>query len=319
MGGATGPCDPNGALAEDAAGARHAADRVQRSSILPRPLASLLLDECMAWGVSRMRRRAARTGRFAGLVAPIDDLIGQRIMATGWFEATQIEAVQRLIDDPDFIGFQLRPNGALVDVGANIGLYSIAFARCFQRVLAIEANPTTFAVLQANMALKQLSQVACVCAAASDRAGEAVLHVPENGNLGWATLEHRPETKRTAQAVSCRSLDDIVREHLDGQRVALVKIDVEGHEPKVLEGGRGMLARDRPVVLFEVSYGSAGGCARLLRSVGYSRFLRFRRSARSQAPSGLFTRGLGVRAEPVVLENTQRAAMICAVPAPAGG
>jgi hypothetical protein len=33
----------------------------------------------------------------------------------------------------------------------------------------------------------------------------------------------------------------------------------------------------------------------------------------------LFTRGLGVRAEPVVLENTQRAAMICAVPAPAGG
>jgi FkbM family methyltransferase len=200
-------------------------------------LASLLLDECMAWGVSRMRRRAARTGRFAGLVAPIDDLIGQRIMATGWFEATQIEAVQRLIDDPDFIGFQLRPNGALVDVGANIGLYSIAFARCFQRVLAIEANPTTFAVLQANMALKQLSQVACVCAAASDRAGEAVLHVPENGNLGWATLEHRPETKRTAQAVSCRSLDDIVREHLDGQRVALVKIDVEGHERRCSRAG----------------------------------------------------------------------------------
>lgn len=278
----------------------------------PRPLPSLLLDEFMTWGVSRMRRRAKRTGRFTGLVAPIDDLIGQRIMATGWFEATQMEAVQRLIDDPDFIGFQLRPNGALVDVGANIGLYSIAFASRFPRVLAVEANPATFAVLQANLALKQIEHVACVCAAASDRTGEALLHVPDNGNLGWATLEHRPQIARTARAVTCRSLDDLLRENLGDETVALLKIDVEGHEPEVLKGGRGMLARDRPVVLFEVSQGNATACARLLRSIGYSRFLRFRRAARS--PWEFLVGGLDVRAEPVVPEETERAAMICAVP-----
>ncbi len=290
----------------------------------PRPLPSILLDEFMTWGVSQMRRRAARTGRFTGLVAPIDDLIGQRIMATGWFEATQMEAVQRLIDDPDFIGFELHPSGALVDVGANIGLYSIAFASCFPRVLAVEANPTTFAVLQTNMALKQLRHVACVCAAASDRAGEALLHVPDNGNLGWATLEHRPEVwaalehqpevKRTAHAVVRRRLDDLVRENLCNETVALLKIDVEGHEPKVLEGGRGVLARDRPVVLFESSRVNAAACAQLLRSIGYSRFLRFRRSARSHTPWGFLIDGLDVRAEPIVPEDTPRAALICAVP-----
>lgn len=280
----------------------------------PRALPSLVLDELLAWGVSQMRRRAARTGRFTGLVAPIDDLIGQRVMATGWFEATQMEAVQRLIEHPEFIGFTLHPNGAFVDVGANIGLYSVAFAGSFSEVLAVEANPTTFAVLQTNVALKQLKHVACVCAAASDSEGEALLQIPVNGNLGWATLEHRPEVKRIASAVARRRLDDLVREHLRAGRVALVKIDVEGHEPKVLEGAREMLGRDRPVVLFEVSRGNASVCARLLRSLGYERFLRFRRAAGSSAPWGALVGGLDVRAEPVVPEETRRAAMICAVP-----
>ena len=46
---------------------------------------------------------------------------------------------------PEVLGFPIDPNGIFIDVGANIGLYSIALSGIFQRTLAFEANHVTYA------------------------------------------------------------------------------------------------------------------------------------------------------------------------------
>jgi FkbM family methyltransferase len=280
-----------------------------------RSLASLALDEVMTWALARMRKRAARERLFGGIVAPVDDYIGLRLMATGMFEATQIDAVRACMSSPDFIGAAPNREGLFIDVGANIGLYCIAFAKSFRRALAIEANPQTFAVLQANMALRDLDNVSCLCVAASDEARETNIYVPENGNLGWATLDSAHHSlPQKARPVTCQPLDDLIAAHGDGLPAALIKIDVEGHELAVLRGAQETLRRDQPIVLFEALNAADGAASRaLLESCGYRGFHRFTRGKGrfARLVSGL-SGGLDVHAEPA---PTTHGALICATAA----
>lgn len=133
-----------------------------------------------------LRKRAEREPDFRGIVVPVDDLIGHNLIATGRFESTQFDGVHTLLLET---GLAARAQcGRFVDVGANIGLYSLAFSDRFSSTLAIEANPQTFLVLMANLALRNKENVTALCLGASNMAGNTIIHVPVNGNLGWATL-----------------------------------------------------------------------------------------------------------------------------------
>jgi hypothetical protein len=68
----------------------------------------LLLDEFLSRLFTRIRRRAARKSIFSDIVVPVDDLIGRRIMATGMFEATQIEGITQLLERPEFFGLNMQ-------------------------------------------------------------------------------------------------------------------------------------------------------------------------------------------------------------------
>lgn len=137
-----------------------------------------------------------------------------------------------------FVLHALRPDELFLDVGANVGVYSIlASGAVGARTIAIEALPETFAKLRQNVAINEMdARVECINVAVSDHAGtirftsghDAMNHVAVAGEEDNTCL------------VSVRPLDEL----LAGRRPAIMKIDVEGYELPALKGARDLLSHD---------------------------------------------------------------------------
>ena len=166
----------------------------------------------------------------------------------------------------------LRHGGDFVDVGAHIGMYSVAAALALGsrgRVLAFEPNPAARAQLEANLALNGCANVVVSAAAASDAVGETVLHVPVTPDPSFSSLEGGRFAEGEPVRVETTTVDRAVREH--GLRPAVVKIDVEGGELGVVAGMEETLER-RPAVLVEVDAASGAELERRLAPRGYRAF-----------------------------------------------
>ncbi|WP_158091516.1 FkbM family methyltransferase [Bradyrhizobium canariense] len=241
---------------------------------------------------------------------PVNDLIGQRIIGTGSFELTQFDAVDQLISDPrSLLNMQPDLAGAFVDVGANIGLYTTRYAPSFERTFAIEANPATFHILQANVAMARSPHVEALCIGASNRTGSAEIHVAQNGMLGWSSLSARDDLATYPVSIKLDLLDNI----LSGARprIALMKIDIEGHELEALEGSFGTIQKDGPIILFEaLSPDAAKASINLLRRASYQRFYAFSRLRNFRS----LVNGLPVTVAKIDPESPAGHALICAIP-----
>jgi FkbM family methyltransferase len=266
-----------------------------------------------------LRLRASRDPLFQGIVVPVDDLIGHYLMATGRFEATQFDALRSLLARPDWR--ERAKHGRFIDVGANIGLYSVAFSDAFASTLAVEANPQTFLILQANLALRGKGKVTPVCVGASSTAGSTHIHIPLDGNLGQASLESDLVASTKSLPISVKPLDQIVCEN-PGPNVALLKIDVEGHEEEVLRGAAETLKSDKPLVLFEALQSKdAAACAKLLQEFGYHHFCSFKRDW-AEKSGGLkrliaaWQYGMPVNIRSLDANNPGEDALVCASPGP---
>jgi FkbM family methyltransferase len=123
-----------------------------------------------------------------------------------------------------------------VDIGANSGTFSLAVARCVgkdAKILAVEPNPTMAARLGVNIGLNAFSDRIEVCPYAlsdSDGTDELVL---ARGNFGEASLTYvgKPSGRVT---VTKRTLGSILPDDIGQFETFVIKIDVEGHEDKVL-------------------------------------------------------------------------------------
>src|SRR5262245_2881286 len=154
------------------------------------------------------------------------------------------------------------PGDWAIDVGANVGHYTAKLSRLVGpegRVLALEPVPKTFELLTQNARHFHFENVTLLNLAASDRAALLGMEVPDV-QCG-AYLAHVTE-KATGLNILSMPLDSFTLP----QRVRLVKIDAEGHELSVLRGMTGLLERDRPALIVEVSSGES---ARFLTDRGY--------------------------------------------------
>lgn len=166
--------------------------------------------------------------------------VGRAVTVWGRYERDELELLRDALQSRGL----LAADGLCLDIGANIGNHALFFAPLFKAVWAFEPNPRTFTLLQLNAMLA--TNVRCFNLGLSDATGTSILSVPAD-NVGMATLQ--PGAAGAAVACELQRLDDLPG--LSGQRVSLVKIDVEGHEPAALRGALAMLQRDRPVVVFE--------------------------------------------------------------------
>jgi FkbM family methyltransferase len=147
----------------------------------------------------------------------------------------------------------LGPGMTFVDVGANLGLFTLLAASRVGpggSVIAFEPSPRERERLEANVRLNALENVRVVSAAAADVAGRGCLHVAREPNSGHNTLGEfiYDVREETAQEVELLRLDDAKIQHVD-----VMKFDIEGAEVKALRGAIALIERCRPRVLIEVN------------------------------------------------------------------
>ena len=175
-----------------------------------------------------------------------------------------------------FLDAYLRPGDVFLDIGANVGLYTIAAARLVGNggdVHAFEPCSQTFARLEENVRLNALRSVSCHRVALSDENAEAELSLAKDGFDAWNSLG-KPYMGETAghETVRTVTLDSFVKEQrLDG-RITAIKIDVEGWENQVLTGAEKLLsATDAPAMCVEFTEEAAqlagSSCAALYQTL----------------------------------------------------
>ncbi|MFC7624735.1 FkbM family methyltransferase [Microlunatus sp. GCM10028923] len=196
------------------------------------------------------------------------------------------------IAEPELLGLDqlVGPGDVCFDVGAGYGVYTFPLADLVGpagRVYAFEPLPVPYRILSVLHRRTRLGQVIIRRAALGPVAGDHELVLPYRFGLpihGWAHL--RTGQVRPGRRISFSTtrilptpvltVDDVCREQ-EIERVAFLKIDVEGFEPSVLSGAREVLARDRPALLLEIEdrhldkYGrTAAEVAGSLRRLGYT-------------------------------------------------
>jgi FkbM family methyltransferase len=145
----------------------------------------------------------------------------------------------------EFLRRQLCPSDIVVDVGANIGYYTLLAAQlCPQgKVIAIEPSSINAVMLEKNLQLNPTECVTVIRKAAWRKSGERMaLRVRDPYNLGANSLLDEGPVE---SYVVTLSIDDLL-EGLRINRVDLVKIDVEGAEYDVLLGMRKCLEGRTP-------------------------------------------------------------------------
>ena len=142
------------------------------------------------------------------------------------------------------------PGGTVLDVGANVGAYTLLFGQwvgAAGRVLAFEPQPEIYDGLAAHVQLNALGRVVSpIMAAVSDRAATADLIV--SGTAGESRLAGAGEAGSATLPTTLVTLDDVCAQRQ--LRPDVIKIDVEGWELAVLRGARRLLARCPEVALF---------------------------------------------------------------------
>lgn len=160
---------------------------------------------------------------------------------------SQVDLIQMFIDlfgvwEPDlwtFITRSLRPGDVFIDVGANVGAFSLLAADVVGdagKVIAIEASPRIASALRANIDLNPplARRIDVVEAAVADSPGTLTIHSGPAKNLGKTTL--LVERGEGAEAVVRADALPALVDHRWIRSARLIKIDVEGAERAVLAG-----------------------------------------------------------------------------------
>ena len=172
------------------------------------------------------------------ILARADDLaVGQHVLA-GNYEP-EVAAVFRAV---------LRPGMGVVDIGANIGFFTMLAASLVGpagAVLAIEPNPANARQAEASRRLNGFGQVTIMQVAAGRETGLLALNTSFSNGTTSAL-----EDVLSSQTVPCLAVDRIVERQ---PAVGLIKLDVEGAEFNALLGCRALIRRDRPVIVMEFS------------------------------------------------------------------
>jgi len=179
----------------------------------------------------------------------------------------------------------LRQGDVFVDIGANIGLFSLIAARRVGKsghVYTFEPSSRTFRRLQANIELNRLNNVSCYQLALSDSVAQLNLNVSLDGYDAWNSMAQPFEGNSfTVEKVNAVTWNEFASPHGLVGRVVMMKIDVEGWESRVLLGGREWLSReDAPVLQVEFTEQAAesagSSCSQLyclLEELGYRMFV----------------------------------------------
>lgn len=168
--------------------------------------------------------------------------LDKSIIDYGYFEPKSTELVKRIIKN-DWV---------ILDIGANIGYYTTLFSDLVGdhgKVYAFEPTLHYLEALRANVAVNNSSNVEIINTGLSDMESKSKIKIGDSS----ATMHWISEAKeRDTEIIELQTLDSFI-EKRSISRLDFIKIDIDGHEPRVFKGASKTLEKFRPVILFEIS------------------------------------------------------------------
>jgi FkbM family methyltransferase len=169
---------------------------------------------------------------------PNDKVVSPTLLHNGCFEPLETELVMRVV----------RPGDVVLDLGANIGYYTLLFARLVGergKVIAFEPDPNNFKLLHKNVCANGYQNVILLNKAVADTQGTVQLFLSED-NKGDHRLYDSGDN-RSSIFVETITIDEAISNITD--RVDLIKMDIQGSEPRPLRGMCQTLANNPDVQL----------------------------------------------------------------------
>jgi FkbM family methyltransferase len=160
-------------------------------------------------------------------------------------------------DELPFLRRLLNPRAKVVDIGANYGVYTLSMAKKVGpagHVWAFEPTSRTASFLAESLLANGFQNVTLARCALSAKNGEGRLRLGADPEFN--SLEESSSPATASEAVTVVTLDDRMDAHA-WREIEFVKIDAEGEEDNIIEGGRRFFAELSPMVLYEVKVGSA--------------------------------------------------------------
>ncbi len=166
----------------------------------------------------------------------------------------------------------------LLDIGANMGIYSYYLSRKagpHGNVYAFEAQPELGNHLQSVKESFKLDNLHIVNKGLSSRSGILKMGRTKIGS-GSASFNYKPDNQLKEISVPVITLDEYFYKEAR-EVIHFIKCDVEGHEYQVLKGGEEILRRDAPILLLECHHteASKGELFGYLEALGYDGFFYF--------------------------------------------
>ncbi len=201
----------------------------------------------------------------------IKESIGFEIFIDGIYETENLQLILK----------NLPQHSIMLDIGANIGSICIPICKLRPDIKAvcIEASSRMYSYLENNCKLNNLNNISLINKAVSEIDNAKVNFYSPDDKYGKGSMNNVFTDK--AEIVNTITLDKLVAD-LDYRNIGIIKIDVEGFECSVFNGGKGLLSKDdAPDILFEFldwaeeSTGiyKAGNAQEILFSMGYDLYI----------------------------------------------
>jgi len=170
----------------------------------------------------------------------LDPLDSLELSTTGKFEEFETQIVKKIIHE----------GSTVIDMGANIGYYTLIFARLVGsegKVFAFEPDPENFHILKKNLEINNYQNVILEQKAVSNQSGKLRLYL-DNKNKGAHTI-FKPVDNAPSVEINAITLDDYFR-NFKG-KIDFIKMDIEGGEAEAVEGMSSILNKDDIIIMTE--------------------------------------------------------------------
>jgi FkbM family methyltransferase len=208
----------------------------------------MLLNRVGLVGVNRFAKRIIWVISGDQISVEVDSL---RIVgsAANWSVLSQIQQERFEPFEVALFLKTIQPGAVVLDIGANIGWYTVLAARQVGEkghVYALEPDPRTLGSLHRNVDANGFANVTIIPIAASDQARRQVLYQGRSAVFSGLSPAADDDVMVGTTEVETATIDDL----LGAGRVDVIKIDIEGHEPAALRGMKATLRRNSHAQLF---------------------------------------------------------------------
>jgi FkbM family methyltransferase len=198
----------------------------------------------------------------------IDDWIQENLYFLCEYEMAELKSIEQFLTN----------DGIFIDIGANIGLYTLYASKLITengQIISFEPFPENFKSLSKNVALNGISNVRLEKIAIGEKEGVINLYYDEQEkNLGMVSTT--PIERGVKEEVKIVSLDSYLKNE-PFTKIDLIKIDIEGFEYSALLGMKNTLTTFHPSLLIEIfdnnkSLTQKSNCDDLLKDLGYNKY-----------------------------------------------